>query len=142
MREAKGARMEQESKGGWAARDAFLAERGWKESSSPYLCVRQVAGKRCRRHGPNACVPGCGSPGDEHGSTQTLLDHAQLCVAGDGAHVIVAEPYGIETQQDDLAALRSVAAELGLVVEEYPELSVWCPPHTTLLLIRPEGVQV
>jgi hypothetical protein len=52
--------------------------------------------------------------------------------------VLIAEPYDMASdwQQDNLAELTAAARTLGLVVEEFPELSVWYPPYTSLLVVR------
>lgn len=123
--------------GGWAAQDAFIAGRGWRESRSAYRCIRQVAGRRCLA-GSRRCAPGCASVAPQ------ILDHARLCTTGEGVRVLIAEPYdtGADWQRENIAVLRAVAAGLGLTVEERPELSVWFPPYTSMLVIRPEGSQV
>lgn len=43
---------------------------------------------------------------------------------------------GTERQDGELAKLTEAAAELALVVEEFPELSVWYPPYTSLLAVH------
>ena len=56
---------------------------------------------------------------------------------GAGGRVLIAEPYDMatEAQQDSLAELTEYARTLGLVVEEFPELSVWYPPYTSLVIV-------
>jgi hypothetical protein len=56
--------------------------------------------------------------------------------------VLIAEPYdmGSAWQDQELAKLTAAAAELGLVVEEFPELSVWYPPYTSLLMVHSGAV--
>lgn len=120
-----------------AAQDAFGKSRGWRESHASHgnLCLRWVVGKRCLSgYGGYGRCDGCKGMG--RGS---LLDHARMWVTGGGTRVIVAEPYdmGTEHQQESLARLRATADAFGLLVEEFPELSVWYPPYTSLLVVRP-----
>jgi hypothetical protein len=66
------------------------------------------------------------------------MDHPRMWTTGSGGRVLIAEPYdmGTDSQQGELARLTEAAQSLGLVVEEFPELSVWYPPYTSLLMVR------
>ena len=86
--------------------------------------------------GSRRCAPGCAAV-----ASSTILDHARLCTTGDGVRVLFAEPYDTDSdwQAENLAELRAVAARLGLAVAVRPRWSVWFPPHTTMVLVYPEG---
>lgn len=115
-----------------AAQDVFGESRGWRLSRSTRPCLRWVAGKRCLAGSSRDC-DGC-----LWETNHRILDHPRLWNTGSGGRVLIAEPYdmGSEWQDKELAKLTDAAARLGLVVEEFPELSVWYPPYTSLLMIH------
>lgn len=122
-----------------AAQDEFGKVRGWRESRSPYACLRWAAGKRCLRGGARRC-DGCG----DGGQFRKILDHPRMWNTGAGGRVLVGEPYdmGTEMQTRELKRLTETAAAFGLIVEEFPELSVWYPPYTSLLMVRLPSVVI
>jgi hypothetical protein len=117
---------------GHAAQDSFASRHGWRSCATGDVCLRWVAGRRCTQLNPRGVCDGCAQ------EFLPILDHARRWRTQDRVRVLTAEPYGMAgaDRRRELDVLTSVAEGLSLVVEERPDLSVWYPPYTSMLVIR------